>query len=454
MKHQFDVVVLGAGPAGSASALFLAQAGFEVALIEQRDFAKAGPSWVNGLHLAGFVKLGLAAPAGDEVELADFPVTFFSADLEHRLDVPASGFTNVRMRPFVDRLQRDAFAAGVTGFDKVRVENFRFMNGRPVAVCIARATNAKSDESFEVSAKLFVDASGVAGILRNQVPALQAHSSTTQESDFCTALQQNCHVDNPARAAAFLAQRGVTPGTLISTLGTQGGYSTLSVQVSSDLSEVGILAGSIKDPHFLTGPQMVKKFIAEHPWVGAKIHSGGGTIPLQHPLHSLTAPGVATVGNAANQVFSVHGSGVMPALEAARLLADAVAKSSDPGEASVLWRYTTAFQRDLGATLATYNLFRRFSQNLTSAEIAKMFRYGLMNEAMMLAGIKQVMPEPSLTSALSFLTTGVRDPVFAANLVRSLARMPLVYLHYQNFPDAPNDGRLAGWIAHAKTLGV
>ncbi len=453
-KQTFDIVVLGAGPAGAASALFLAEAGFRVALVEQREFAKAGPSWVNGVHPEGFAKVGLAAPQGDEVELADFPVSFFSENFAERLDVSASGFTNVRMRPFVDRLQRSAFAAGVTGFGNARVANFEFQDDRPVALRLEVREAAEAGGIIEIGAQLFVDATGLAVALTGRVPAFIADVGETDDSDYCTALQQNCHVKDRAGASRFLSELGVKPGTLISILGTQGGYSTLSIQLSPDLTEVGILAGSIKDARFLTGTQMVKKFIAGHPWVGEKIHSGGGTIPLRHPLHALSAPGVAVVGNAANQVFSVHGSGVMPSIQAARLLADAVRGAADPGDAAVLWRYTATFQKSLGAMLASYNVFRRFSQNLTSSEIAKMFRYGLMNEAMMLAGIRQVMPEGSLTSALSILATGVRDPVFAANLVRSLARMPLVYLHYQNFPEVPDRKKFAGWVTYAKTLAV
>jgi flavin-dependent dehydrogenase len=92
MKPQeFDVAVLGAGPAGAASALFLAQSGFKVALIDKRRFSHAGPSWVNGVYAEAFDGVGLARPAGEEVELADFDVVFFSSDMQQRRDIAASG---------------------------------------------------------------------------------------------------------------------------------------------------------------------------------------------------------------------------------------------------------------------------------------------------------------------------------------------------------------------------
>ena len=112
--HTFDIAVLGAGPAGACSALFLAQAGFKVALVEKRAFAKAGPSWVNAIYMDALDGTGLVRPAGEEIDLAGFGVQFFSPDMQHRLVLPPSAFTNVRMRPFVDRLQQ-RFGAAIAG---------------------------------------------------------------------------------------------------------------------------------------------------------------------------------------------------------------------------------------------------------------------------------------------------------------------------------------------------
>ncbi len=450
--HEFDVAVLGAGPAGAASALFHARSGFRVALIERREFAKAGPSWVNGLHLAAFKALQLAPPDGDEVEAADFPIVFFSADLKERLQVEASGFTNVRMRPFIDRLNREAFAAGAMGFDRMSLADVIFEGERPVELRFHRSSEQPgAPADVAIRARLFVDAAGLGGALRGRVAALELQGDDIK-SDLCIAQQQNCHIGDPAAAREFLDRLGVQPGSLISILGSEGGYSTMSVQISRDLSEVGLLAGSVSDGNHLTGPQMLKKFAADHPWVGKMIHSGGGTIPLQAPLPQLTASGIAVVGAAANQVFSTHGSGVMPALQAAKMLADAVAGAPDPGDADVLWRYCCTFQRTMGALLASYNLFRKFSQKLTAEEIAKMFRYGLMNETMMIAGIRQVFPTPSLDTGFSLLTGFMRDPVFAAAVTGTLARMPAVYLHYRNFPASRDAQALASWGRRSSDL--
>lgn len=455
-SHTFDIAVLGAGPAGSASALFLAQAGFRVALIEKRRFAKAGPSWVNGIYLDSFDEVGLAKPAGEEIDLAGFDVLFFSADMQQRLHLNASAFTNVRMRPFADRLHRAAFAAGVTGFEEMHLVETRFLGERPAELLFVHGApdEHEAKDRMAVKAKLFVDATGLHGALRRQIASIHEIHGEHDDSDLCTAVQENCHIADVGAAREFLRRHNILPGTMVSILGTAGGYSTMTVHVSPDLKEVGLLAGSIKDNRVLTGAQMLKRFREEHSWVGERIFGGGGTIPLRTPLEMLSAPGVAVVGNAANQVFSTHGSGVVPALQSARLLANAVRGAKDPGDADALWQYTAAFQRTLGAKLAAYNLFRRFSQSLSGEEIGKMFRYGFMTEPMVFAGMKQDLPAPSVGTGLSVLTTVFRDLPFAAKLVRALAAMPLVLLHYRNFPMSRDAAKFAAWVERARALGV
>ena len=61
------------------------------------------------------------------------------------------------------------------------------------------------------------------------------------------------------------------------------------------------------------------------------------------------------VGNAANHVYALHGSGVGMGLVAARLLADAVTArgdSRDAGNAEVLHRYAHRFLQTYGGRLA------------------------------------------------------------------------------------------------------
>lgn len=455
-KNTFDIAVLGAGPAGASCALFFAQAGLTVALIEKRSFAKAGPSWVNGIYLNAFEATGLLRPNGEEIDLGDFGSVFFSSDMKSRIDLAPSAFTNVRMRPFMDRIHRDAFAAGVTGFEGVELNKIIFEGERPVELQFVQKASDKNGnkERISIRAKLFVDATGVQAVLRKRIPALQEYHGENAAEDSCSAFQENCHIADLKGAQLFLQKNHVAPGAMVNILGTSGGYSTMTVHISPDLKEVGLLAGASKAPEGMTAPQMLKRFKSEHAWIGKRIFGGGGIIPLRTPLEMLTSSGVAIIGNAANQVFSTHGSGVMTGIQSARLLCNAVKDKKDPGDADALWKYTATFQRQLGAKLAAYNLVRRFTQYLTQDEVNKLIRSGFMTEELIFAGLKQDLPVPSVQTIQNFLTASFRDPLFAAKFARALTPLPLIYLHFRNFPEQYDANKYANWKAAAKILGV
>ena len=40
MQHHYDIIIMGAGPAGSTAAILLARAGWSVALIEKQAFPR------------------------------------------------------------------------------------------------------------------------------------------------------------------------------------------------------------------------------------------------------------------------------------------------------------------------------------------------------------------------------------------------------------------------------
>src|ERR1700752_2513753 len=72
MKNLFDVVIIGAGPAGSATAITLAKKGYEVALLDKRLFPrdKLCGDFVNPINWPAFENLGgtarlLAQPHAD-----------------------------------------------------------------------------------------------------------------------------------------------------------------------------------------------------------------------------------------------------------------------------------------------------------------------------------------------------------------------------------------------------
>lgn len=445
MTHE--VVVVGAGTAGAAAARALALAGRRVALVDARPLDRAGARWVNGVPPWMFDAAGVPRPAPPERRADAGAFALHGLSGRRYLSVDPAPVWGVDMRALVARLQADAVAAGAEVFAEARVEHLRLEGERPVAL-----TLRQGDHPLELSAPLFVDASGMKGVLRRRVPALHRDCPPVPRAHTCSAAQGVHAIADRAGAEQFLARHDARPGDVVCRVGISGGYSIDNLRVEPDFSEVEILTGAIAQPEYLSGPDILRNVRSREPWIGAHHFGGAGAVPLRRPYDRLGASGLALIGDAACQVFPAHGSGIGIGLIAARVLADAVAGAADPGAAEAIAAYRTTFQRQWGALLAAYDLFRRLSQSLDGPTAEALLAAGLVTHANYRAGMDQRLPAPTPGELLTTLRAAARAPRLAARLAPVLARMPAVVALYRRHPAGDDRVALRRWSRAAATL--
>lgn len=112
--RQFDVAIIGAGPAGSAAAIRLARAGARVVLIDRKVFPREK---VCGGCLSGRTVGALRELLGSQVELPGVPGTRITFVIgRYRLHCRAGGATRVVRRAELDaHLVDEALVAGAVG---------------------------------------------------------------------------------------------------------------------------------------------------------------------------------------------------------------------------------------------------------------------------------------------------------------------------------------------------
>lgn len=444
MVEQVDVVVIGGGTAGLQAALQLAKVGRSVMMLERRPEGKSGARWCNGVVAWQFERAGLSPPVPPELRSADAASgsVMVSPTGRHRFRLPSSPILEADMRELVERLRTDAVAAGVHLRWGVAEPRVRLVAGRPRSI-----TATAGGATFEVRAELFVDASGRGAVVRHQVPELDAICPDVAASDMCSAQQLLFEVADRDGALAFLKHHQADLGDAVVALGVEGGYSTLNIRVEPSLDEVSVLTGAIPALGHATGPEMVKRARARHPWIGAPIFGGGGLIPLRRVYDRFTAPGIALVGDAACQVMGGHGSGIGFGLIAGKVLAEAVEGASDPGDPHVLWGYQAGYLREFGAILAGYDAARRMSVRLGPDGVEELFASGIFSPSLVLPGLAQELGTLSPSETITAARTLASRPHIAKVVVPAITAMSAARALYRAYPAAPSARWFRAWTA-------
>ena len=423
-EEEFEIVVMGAGSAGSAVAAFLAEAGLRVALVERRRMSDAGARWVNGIPHWMFSRAGVALPEAPERVDGDFELLSYSPTGQSSFRVNISPVWNVDMGLLVDRLQTRALTAGVVPFERASLLSVDSVDDRPVSVLIELGPQSTSQHRtlIKLKARLFVDATGLSQALLKRV-TLRRYCPTPTGSELCTAAQQVFEIQDRDGVAEFLKLNRIASGNGIFWNGIEGGFSTLCLFMSQKLDHFSILTGTLYDGNYLLATQVAQRFLKAHSWVGPRISIGSGLIPIRAPYERFVSPGVALVGDAACQVFPLHGSGVGSGLIGARILADAVAGRSDPGDLIGLEHYQKEFWRELGDKHYAYDCLRRVIQKLSAEEMELLMRYKIISSVSYWAGLEQKMPSITASEMISLISGMLKVPRLGLRLAPALKPM-------------------------------
>lgn len=356
MLRDTDVLVLGAGPAGAATALQLARAGFAVTLADKKAFPRHKPCgeffspecvpYLAELGLGDtFEALGAWRVRGMRLSTTGVATSGHFRQLKDRAPHGDTGF-GVRREVFDHHLVRAAERAGVTFLPRHGFAGLcRGDDGRIDGAMLRTPDGGE----HVVRARHVVGADGVhspvARALGVQRPvrwldqmALVAHFRGVPPSD---------------RADVHLVHRGFFAATTVD----EGLYSVNLVLPRPALKQRG--PGdwdTFVQDHLQAEPALVERLRGAErvtPW--------RGTGPFAFTTTAQTRPGLALVGDAAGYVDPLTGEGIYFALFGARAVATALEQAlhTPAHEAAAMAGYRRARRRELAPRLFAARCLQR-----------------------------------------------------------------------------------------------
>ena len=319
-----DVVVVGAGPAGSATALFLARRGYSVTLLDRAVFPR-------DKACGEYLTPGAVALLRDEIGVLPQLLDAGAMMLAEETIVPHnrrafSGTTEALACPRVvtDKTLRDtAEAAGVCVLENFNVRQILRNSG---GFCGVVGVNADG-EMQTVHAKIVVGADGTHSLLAREmgvvrpIPRLQRIALVTHYQSKAAGLGVTMHLPEDRSDACCGVGAACGPD------------GTRNINIVVPHSEAPLMAGR-RQEYF--NERLRRSFPAVWEEVQQSVQVG----PLRsigcfgHHTHRATAAGAVLVGDAATFIHPFTGEGVYFALRGAQLAAETLCDALERDEFS------------------------------------------------------------------------------------------------------------------------
>ncbi len=313
-----DVLVVGAGPAGSMTAKWAAKSGARVVMIEKRQEIGSPVRCGEGMSKDWLREVGIKPGKWINVEVEGARI-FSPSELVFEINEKHAGNEVgyvVERDGFDKALAIDAANAGVDVMLKTAATSVLKENGK-----IAGVKAKAGGEPFEIRAKVTIGADG----FESQVGRWAGIPTNIAMKDMDTCLQYRMTgVDSDLRYCDFYLGK-VAPGGYVWVFPKDEGLANVGIGVQ--VSQIESMAEARK---------YLDAWIEKHPAYakGKKIDMVGGGVSISPPLKQTVTDGMMLVGDAARMIDPLTGGGIANGCIAGKICGEVAAEAAQRGDAS------------------------------------------------------------------------------------------------------------------------
>ncbi|MFC6904961.1 geranylgeranyl reductase family protein [Halalkalicoccus tibetensis] len=431
--RECDVAIVGAGTAGCYAGATIADAGYDVLVLERKTEEEAG-------HIA----CGDALKGADEfpgaIPRSKLDRSMTNTEVDHGrfelpehdtvLDIPVPGELAV-----IDRLEYGR--AIIEGAAEAGVEFSYDTVVQDVLQDGDRVTGVKANrkgEGLTVEADITIDGAGALSILQDKADLADTTFDTNVTySQFCSAYREIVHVEEEVEWKDALVFKPTKRAA---------GYLWYFPRTGTEIN-AGVGFQMNEEPMKLVDD--LKRDLATRPeFEGATVEDKlGAALPTRRPYDSAVAPGFMAVGDSAGHVNPTTGGGIAGAAYAGEYAGEQAIRALEAGDTSeaMLWDYNERVMDHYGGRYAALDVYNIMA---TAVDVSD------------LTSLLVAMPGENLAEALYSGSTdfGLKLKLQAAvgsfghwgtilDFYRTKRVADELLSHYERYPDRPS--ALAGW---------
>lgn len=369
MENNYDLIIIGAGPAGLFAAEHAAKARMKVLVLDRKQEIGPPKRCAEGLGLGWFKRLKLK-PQKEWAVQEIYGATLIAPNGKSiTMKAKKTAGYILERKVFEKYLAINAAKAGARIIVKANVEKCERKNG------IVEVTANEYSEARKYSAPLIIAADGVDSRIARMLGLQTTNKPFDMDSGFQYEMTNLKNYDEKVLTMYF--------GTEIA----NRGYLWIFPKRKNTANVgIGIAATCEK-----SAKRYLDEFIAAHPKIFGQasiIEVNAGAIPVGGFLEDMTADNLIVTGDAAHMTDPIHGGGIGIAMEGGAIAAETAIKAFKAKDYSqkFLSQYNNEWYSRRGNQLKKRLKARHFLEKLTDKDFDYLAESITMEEALKIAG--------------------------------------------------------------------
>ncbi|HUI29171.1 MAG TPA: NAD(P)/FAD-dependent oxidoreductase [Candidatus Acidoferrales bacterium] len=326
MKDSYDVIVVGAGPAGSTAARYATQGGAKVLMLEKDREVGVPVRCGEAVDHEGLIQFLQPDKKFIAAEIKDFKLVAPNGKVV-KPNIDGVGYI-LNRKIFDYELARIAADDGAEVVTKAYVDGITRNNGTVTGVSVQY-----HGERLTIKSKIVIGADGV----ESRIGRWAGIDTTVSMHDMESAAQVTAaNVDVEEGTCYFYFGQRYAPGGYLWVF--PKGNKTANIGL-------GVAADESRKKHAL---KFLEEFMQENFPNASILTKIAGGVPCAESLEKMAMPGLMLVGDAAHQVNPVSGGGIISGMIGGRIAGKIAAEIIRKGDMSLMEQYEKEWKNSLG----------------------------------------------------------------------------------------------------------